>query len=250
VSDARNQPVRGTPVRWTSSNEAVARVDGGGTVQAVGPGASRITATAAGISGTHAITVAEAAVARLTLGSTAVELTVGDAQAITLQVRDANGGVLQGRQVSWRSSNDGVATASPAGVISAAAEGTATITATSEGVSAEAGVTVRIPTRAAIERFVAAYARALESRDVEQVRAVYPEMTSQRSQQLSDALRDMNQLQVATVIDSLQEQGATAIATVSATYRFRGGGRPQVLPVPLTFTFARTPTSWRVTSIQ
>src|SRR5205814_4107300 len=55
------------------------------------------------------------------------------------------GNVLTGRTISWTSSNAAVATVSGTGLVSGVAAGSATITATSEGRSGQAQVTVAAP---------------------------------------------------------------------------------------------------------
>lgn len=61
---------------------------------------------------------------------------------LTATTKDAQGGVLSGRAVAFSSSNDGVAAVTTSGLVSAATFGTATITASSEGVTAS--VTVKV----------------------------------------------------------------------------------------------------------
>lgn len=89
-----------------------------------------VTATLAPVS-TVAVTLATPSI---TLGTT------GD-QA-TAVLKDAAGNVLVGRTVTWQSSTTAVATVSATGVITTAAVGTSTITATSEGQSGGALLTV------------------------------------------------------------------------------------------------------------
>src|SRR5205814_2232154 len=57
-------------------------------------------------------------------------------------LRDGAGRALLGRAVAWSSSNTGVATVSGTGLVSGVAAGSATITATSEGVRGTAALTV------------------------------------------------------------------------------------------------------------
>jgi uncharacterized protein YjdB len=57
-------------------------------------------------------------------------------------LKDANGNVLNGRTVTWASSDPTVATVSTAGVATGLLVGTTTITATSEGKSGAATLTV------------------------------------------------------------------------------------------------------------
>jgi hypothetical protein len=248
--DARGQAVPGQAVQWRSSDAAVASVDGGGTVSANRPGRAVITASAAGVSASWDVAVGEAPVARVTLQGTTLTLEVGREATLRAETRATDGEVLTGRQITWTSSNPAVAQVSAAGVVTAAAAGTATVTAASEGQTADADVTVRVPLRTAVEEVVAAYARALESRTIERIRAVYPDMTPEREQQLQRSLPTMDGLRVEYEIASIEEQTSLATAQVNATYRFRSGGRDFVQPTPLHFTFSRTSTSWRVTAIQ
>jgi hypothetical protein len=70
----------------------------------------------------------------------------GSTQAAAATIRDAAGAALNGRAVAWKSSNPAVATVDGiSGIISAVALGIDTITATSEGVSGSAQLTVAIP---------------------------------------------------------------------------------------------------------
>jgi uncharacterized protein YjdB len=57
-------------------------------------------------------------------------------------VKDLNGTTVTDRPVTWKSSNDAVATVSASGVVTGLAVGTAIITATSESKSGTATVTV------------------------------------------------------------------------------------------------------------
>ena len=70
------------------------------------------------------------------------QLFPGDDFTASATVRDAQGRPLSGRTVTWSSSNDGVATVSQSGVVTAVAPGTAQVKATSEGRWNSATVTV------------------------------------------------------------------------------------------------------------
>lgn len=72
-------------------------------------------------------------------------LFVGASQTLSATVRDASGNALSGRSITWASNNTAVATVSTTGVVTAVAPGTASITATSEGRSGSAQVTVQAP---------------------------------------------------------------------------------------------------------
>jgi hypothetical protein len=79
----------------------------------------------------------------------AVEVSPSPASVLkgqTLQLvavtKDADGTPVSGRQVTWATSNDGVATVSPSGVATGIATGIATITATSEAIDGTTELTV------------------------------------------------------------------------------------------------------------
>src|SRR5207302_5268446 len=65
---------------------------------------------------------------------------------LTAAPRDANGDTLSGRAVTWSSNNTSVATVTSSGLVSGVTPGSATITATSEGKTGTAGITVTAPT--------------------------------------------------------------------------------------------------------
>jgi len=72
----------------------------------------------------------------------AASLTVGQAVQLTATLKDASGNVLTGRPVTWSSSAPSVAPVSASGLVTGLALGTAMITATSEGQSGSAAVSV------------------------------------------------------------------------------------------------------------
>ena len=89
------------------------------------------------------------ATARLTALAATVQLTA--------EVRDQNGQAMAGASVTWASGNAAVATVSAAGLVTAAGNGTATITATAGGVSGTATVTVAQTVSAVRAALVALY---------------------------------------------------------------------------------------------
>src|SRR5207245_3172119 len=91
-------------------------------------------------SGTTAASTAP--VATVTLSPASASLAVGATQPLTATLKDAAGNVLTGRSVTWATSNAAVATVSGSGLVSGLVVGPATITATSEGRSGTAAITV------------------------------------------------------------------------------------------------------------
>ena len=76
------------------------------------------------------------------LSSTAASLTVGQSVQLVATAKDAGGNTLTGRTTTWTSSSACVASVSSSGLVGAVSAGSATITATVEGRSATAAITV------------------------------------------------------------------------------------------------------------
>ena len=126
-------------VTWTSSNTSIATVSNG-TVTAKAEGTATITAKAGDKSATCTVTVKKAyvAVTSVTLNKTSLSLTKGSSETLTATVSPSN---ATDKTVTWTSSNTSIATVSN-GLVTAKAEGTATITASAGGKSATCAVTV------------------------------------------------------------------------------------------------------------
>ena len=133
---------------WSSSNSAVATVNGSGLVTAVAAGSATITATAGGKSATCAIAVTTAAptLTSLVMNLTSKGLTVGQTQELYVDAIWSNGTGTHpySSGVTWTSSNPAVATITPGAfaLATAVAPGTATITASAQGKSATCVLTV------------------------------------------------------------------------------------------------------------
>src|SRR5256712_814695 len=140
--DAAGNVLAGRAVAWASSNPALATISASGLVTGVAAGAVTITATSEGQSGTASVTVANVPVATVTVTPTAPNMYVGGTVQLTATLKDASGNLLSGRTVTWTTSSSAVATVSASGLVTGVAVGAATITATSEGQSGTAAVTV------------------------------------------------------------------------------------------------------------
>jgi uncharacterized protein YjdB len=142
ITDASGAAVTDRPPTWTSSDAAVAIVSASGLVTTVAPGAASIVAALDGKADTASITVVAVPVGSVTVQPTTLSLSIGQGATLTATVKDVNGAVVTDRPVTWTTSNAAVASLTPAGVVKALATGTATISATSEGSSGSAVVTV------------------------------------------------------------------------------------------------------------
>ena len=116
---------------WSSSNEAIAVVNGNGTVSGIAEGTVTITATAmdgSGVSGTIEVTVYPLPSSVTISGESA--LLVDTAAQFSATVLPAN---ARNKNVTWASSDTNVATVNANGLVTATGNGTAVITATAVG---------------------------------------------------------------------------------------------------------------------
>src|SRR5207248_7504681 len=141
--DASGNPLTGRVITWTSSDNTIASVNGSGLVSGVAAGGPvTITATSEGQSGTASITVSGVPVASVTVSPASASVPAGQTVQLSATLRDANGNILTGRSVTWASNNTSVATVTGTGLVTGKVAGSATITATSEGQSGTAAITV------------------------------------------------------------------------------------------------------------
>jgi uncharacterized protein YjdB len=149
--DASGNELEGRVIAWSSDDEDVFTVDASGLVLAVGAGTGELTATSEGQAASVTIEVEEAAVAEVTVTPSSATLVSGQATTLNATVRDGDGNALTGRTVTWSSSNSQVASVNSNGRVTGGNSGTATITATSEGVSGTAQITVSVVPVAFVE---------------------------------------------------------------------------------------------------
>ncbi|TMC55083.1 MAG: hypothetical protein E6J20_01180 [Chloroflexi bacterium] len=142
VRDASGNVLTGRTVTWETSNSAVATVSPSGLVTGVGVGSATITATSGGKKGHGNAKVSNLPVASVTLSPSPATVYVGATMQLVATLKDANGHPLSGRTVTWTTSDGTVATVDGTGLVTGIALGATTITATSEGQTGVATVTV------------------------------------------------------------------------------------------------------------
>lgn len=140
--DASGNSLSGRSVVWVSSSSAVATVGSSGLVTGVSPGSTTITATSEGQSASVTVLVERAAVASVSVSPTVDTLQVGDTLRLSAVVTAKTGTVLSDREISWSSSDSTIAVVSDDGLLTAVSKGSVSVTATSEGQSGSASVTI------------------------------------------------------------------------------------------------------------
>jgi uncharacterized protein YjdB len=154
VVDAAGDEISGHPVTFRSSDPTVLAVDGDGLLASPGPvGSSTITATSGDISAeVEAVVVLPPSA--LVVSPASLELDTGELQALSVTVTDENGEPVPEAEFSLESDNPAIATVGQefgSGLVTGLAVGSATVTVTSGGRTAEVPVTVaRIPSSVAI----------------------------------------------------------------------------------------------------
>ena len=129
-------------IGYTSSEPAVATVDDTGQLIARRNGVTTVTATTGTVSATVTVTVMQV-LAGIVLVPGVIELkAIGETAQLQVMVVDANG-IPMTADVSLSSSDPAVVSVNADGLVTARANGTATITAISGSVSSTASVTVR-----------------------------------------------------------------------------------------------------------
>ena len=111
---------------------------------AAGNGAATVTATSGEASGSAAVTVAQV-VAEVAVTPALDTVVTGDTLRLAASAADANGHTVQEASFAWASGDPTVARVDDTGLATGVAPGTATITATSDGVTGAAELTVVAP---------------------------------------------------------------------------------------------------------
>ncbi|HYD53011.1 MAG TPA: Ig-like domain-containing protein [Gemmatimonadaceae bacterium] len=141
VRDQRDEPMTGRPIVWTSANLSIASV-ASGLVTGMSPGVTRVIATVDGRAAEATVTVTALPVAAVVITNHPLSLIAGQAASLGATLSDRLGNVLTGRTVEWSTSAPEIATVDASGRVQGVAAGTATITATSEGVRGSASLVV------------------------------------------------------------------------------------------------------------
>ena len=148
--DSDNEIISGKTFNWSSSNTLVATISASGLATGVSAGSTTITASVDGKSGTATLTVTEPPppppiVDRVTVSPSSPSIEKGETQQFTASAYDSDNGIISGKTFNWSSSNTLVATISASGLARGVSAGSTTITASVDGKSGTATLTVTEP---------------------------------------------------------------------------------------------------------
>ena len=150
LKDASGNTLTGRTIAYQSSNPALATVNASGVVAAVAKGSITITAISEGKTGSAPLTIAAKSVTSVTVSPNPASATVGQAAQLAAVAMDAQGVPMSGRTFTWTSSAPSIATVSASGLVTAVAAGSATISATADGVVGTAAFTATVVTAASV----------------------------------------------------------------------------------------------------
>ena len=141
-SDGSSEDVTATAT-WSSSDTAVATVDTSGVASGVAAGTATISAEYEGETGSSVLTVSDAQPVALTVTPATASFAAGDTEQFTatLEYDDSSTQDVTD-QATWSSDDDAIATVDAEGLAFGVAAGDTTITATFQGLSGSADVTI------------------------------------------------------------------------------------------------------------
>jgi serine/threonine-protein kinase len=152
LDDAKGSRVSQRSVQWSSSDPGIAIVSRAGTVTANRPGSAVITAEVNGRTANASVTVVEPTASRvltqIEIGPPRLSVEVNASHTLRVSGTDTKGRPLDARRVQWASENPGIAAVSSSGTVIGVSRGTASITASVDGMtSAPVEVNVIEPPR-------------------------------------------------------------------------------------------------------
>ena len=98
---------------------------------------------------------------------------------------------------------------------------------------------------------VAQYAKALSSRDITELRRIYPNMTAEQRSAFQDFFSNVRSLQATLTMSNLQVDGNSAEARMAGTYDFvTGSGKAEHQPISLQAVLKRDANGWIFASVR
>ncbi len=135
ATDRHGTLLPGRAATWSTDDEQVASVDSAGTVISAGRGAATVSVKLGNLTARSRIFVLPKVRRVQMLPDSVWQGPEGSRRDLEAFGVDANGNVLRDRPVEWRTSDSGVARLDPTGRLTAHAAGSATVTATVDGVT-------------------------------------------------------------------------------------------------------------------
>jgi PGF-pre-PGF domain-containing protein len=131
-------------VTWSCDDETVGTIGTDGLFVALSEGTATITASAENATGTATVTIRPefSALARIAISPSDFTIAAGNGMTLAATAFDRDGNTVPDTGIAWTSSDETVGTIGADGAFAALSEGTTTITASADGISGTAYVTV------------------------------------------------------------------------------------------------------------
>ena len=141
------ETVPAAALTWASSDPAAGTIDDDGVFTALAAGTTTVIAASGDIAGTAVVTVSsdEPVLSRIAITPPAITLNAGDEETFVATAYDQHGTAMPADAVAWASSDPAAGTIDDGGLFIALDAGTTTITATADGITGAADVTVVRP---------------------------------------------------------------------------------------------------------
>ena len=145
--ESDNTVIPGKTFTWTSSNTTVATINSSGLAEGKQAGSTTIRASVDGKSDTATLTVTEPppVVDRVAVTPSSASIEEGETRQFTATAYESDNTVIPGKTFTWTSSNTTVATINSSGLAEGKQAGSTTITASVDGKSDTATLTVTEP---------------------------------------------------------------------------------------------------------
>ena len=101
-----------------------------------------------------------------------------------------------------------------------------------------------------IASVIAAYARAIESRDVSEVRRAYPGLTTEQQRGFEQFFEAARSLRASFAVTDLQVSGPSAEAHLVGAYDYEANGKREHQPVSFQASLRHDVGKWRLVSVR
>jgi trimeric autotransporter adhesin len=142
LNDNTGSVITGKTITWKSSDETILSVSSTGVARGAHVGNATVTASADGISGQALFAVTAGPVNSVSLTPASGSVQAGKTIQLSATFADVAGNPVPGGTISWASSNSAVATVGGSGLVTGAGAGVTNVTATANGKSRSAAITV------------------------------------------------------------------------------------------------------------
>jgi hypothetical protein len=114
--------------------------------------------------------------------------------------------------------------------------------------------TIKVPStseadEAAIRSVIATYERAIETKNIDLFRSVFPSLSAADEQRLSDSFRQVDSQEVTIRVTDLKISGRTAVARLARTDAILSAGRRQTQGSQQTLQLNKAASGWVISGI-